>query len=114
MSLPRRATARPVNAPPFDLSCGEADNENIRNSRPTPQAQAAIADLHREFIAECLRIAAIKAAHGADNISLGDDLNAERDIRVSVENIREASKAFREWQALNEAMAAPIRVEAAR
>jgi hypothetical protein len=76
--------------------------------------RAAIVDLHRDFVAECLRIAAIKAAHGADNILLGDDLNAERDIRISFENIREASKAFHEWQALNQAMAAPIPAEAVR
>jgi hypothetical protein len=95
--------------------CSSFGGKNIPvNSRPNPQAQAAIADLHREFIAECLRIAAIKAAHGADNISLGDDLNAERDIRISVENIREAAKAFREWQALNEGVHAPIRVEVTR
>jgi hypothetical protein len=54
--------------------------------------------LHRDFIGECLRIAAIKAAHGADNILLGDDLNAERDIRLAIENLREANKTFREWQ----------------
>jgi hypothetical protein len=65
-----------------------------------------------EGLSECLRIAAIKAAHAADKISLSDDLNVERDIRIAIENIREAAKAFRECQAINEAMAAPIRAEA--
>jgi Helix-turn-helix domain len=67
--------------------------------QPSPAAQEAIADLHRDFIGECLRIAAINAAQGADNIWLADDLNAERDIRLAVENIREAARSFREWQA---------------
>jgi hypothetical protein len=90
--------------------CSLLGSENVPlNSRPTPPAQAAILDLHREFIAECLRVAAVKASHGADNILLGDDLNAERDIRISVENIREAAKAFRELRALNEAVHAPSR-----
>jgi hypothetical protein len=65
----------------------------------SPAAQAAIADLQCEFIAECLRIAAVKASHAADNILLADDLNAERDIRIAIENIREAARSFREWQA---------------
>jgi hypothetical protein len=90
--------------------CSLLGGENVPlNSRPTPPAQAAILDLHREFIAECLRVAAVKASHGADNILLGDDLNAKRDIRISVENIREAAKAFRELRALNEAVHAPSR-----
>jgi hypothetical protein len=68
-------------------------------TKPSRAAQQAIADLHREFVADCLRIAAIKAAHGADNILISDDITAERDIRLAVENIREAARAFREWQA---------------
>jgi hypothetical protein len=47
-----------------------------------------------------VRIAALKASHGADNLDLGDDLNAERDIRIAVENLREAGRAFRELQLL--------------
>jgi hypothetical protein len=65
--------------------------------RPKPaHVQEAIADLKREFISECLRIAAIKAGHGAANVAIGDDLNAERDIRLAIENLREAARAFRE------------------
>jgi hypothetical protein len=67
--------------------------------QPSPAAQEAIADLHRDFIGECLRIASAKASHAADNILLADDLNAERDIRIAIENIREAARSFREWQA---------------
>jgi hypothetical protein len=55
---------------------------------------AAIDDLKVHFVAECLKIAAIKAAHGSDNILIGDWLNCERDIRLAVENLREASRSF--------------------
>jgi hypothetical protein len=61
----------------------------------SPAVQAAIADLRREFIAECLRVTAVKASHGADNILLGDDINAERDIRLAIENLRAAASSFR-------------------
>jgi hypothetical protein len=73
-----------------------AASDGSVNTKPNPQTQAAIADLHREFIAECLKIVAMKASHGADNVLLGDDLNAERDIHLAIEKIREASKAFHE------------------
>ena len=69
-------------------------------TQKSPRVQAAIAGLTREFVAECLRIAAIKATHGADNLEIGDDHNAERDIRIAVQNIREAGRAFRELQHL--------------
>jgi len=41
-----------------------------------------------------LKIAAIKAAHGADNVPLCDDLNAERDIRIAIKNLREVASSF--------------------
>jgi hypothetical protein len=69
------------------------------NAPKTAHIQEAIDDLKREFICECLRIAAIKAAHGADNVALRDDLNTERDIRLAIENLREAARAFRELEA---------------
>ncbi|MCI0601187.1 MAG: hypothetical protein L0Y60_17065 [Beijerinckiaceae bacterium] len=80
-------------APPKPIQ----DLSSVARAKSTAATQA-IADLRREFVAECLRVAAIKAAHGADNVFLGDDLNAERDIRIAVENIREAARSFREWQ----------------
>jgi hypothetical protein len=52
-----------------------------------------LAAAKRDFIAECLRIAAIKASHGAENILIGDDLNTERDIRLAIANLREAARA---------------------
>jgi hypothetical protein len=64
-------------------------------------------------IAIC-RVASIKASHAADNILLGDDLNAERDIRLAIDHIREAARSYREWQAINEAMADAQNAEAAQ
>jgi hypothetical protein len=68
------------------------------NIPKNPAVQAAVIDLRRDFVSECLRIAAVKAAHGADNIALNDDLCAERDIRIAVENLREAAASFRQLQ----------------
>jgi hypothetical protein len=82
------------------LSSFGADGAEI-NKRPA-HVQEAIATLKCEFIAECLRIVALKASHGADNIEIGDRLNAERDIRLAVENLREAARAFRELGLLKE------------
>jgi hypothetical protein len=97
MTCPFKCETRPLGAAGRDCSLLASDN-TPENKLPPPKiqqsssaAQEAIADLHRDFIGECPRIAAIKAAHGADNIWLGDDLNAERDIRLAVENIREAA-----------------------
>jgi len=80
---------------------GRAKNCSLRTSRSDPNdsqkapaVQASIADLRREFIAECLRVTAIKAAHGADNVMLADDVNAERDIRIAIEHLREAASSF--------------------
>jgi hypothetical protein len=70
------------------------------NIRISPAAQAAIADLRRDFISECLRIAAVKCSHGADNICLRDDLNVERDIRLAIEYLREAAASFRALEQL--------------
>jgi hypothetical protein len=61
-----------------------------------PDQIARVAALHREFVGECLRVAAIKASHASDNVLLGDDINAERDIRLAISHLKEAAKAFRE------------------
>jgi hypothetical protein len=73
--------------------------DSSENAPKTAHLQEAINDLKREFISECLRITAIKAAHGATNVAIGDDLNAELDIRLAIENLREAARAFREIKA---------------
>jgi hypothetical protein len=65
------------------------------NANPTG-VQAKLIALKREFVSECLRIAALKASHGADNVELGDDFNAERDLRIATKHIREATRSFRE------------------
>jgi hypothetical protein len=72
---------------------------------PKPlHVQETIASLQREFIAECLRIASLKAAHAADDIQLGDDASAERSIRIAVVNLRVAATGFRQLEALTAAL----------
>jgi hypothetical protein len=61
-----------------------------------PKIQAAIAALKRDFAAEALAIAAVKASHAADDILLGDDLGAERGIRLAISHLRAGAAAFRE------------------
>jgi len=72
----------------------------IPSIAPNPSSkQAAIVGLQREFISECLRVAAVKASHAGDDILLGDDLAAERGIRIAIDNLREAASAFRQLEA---------------
>ena len=78
-----------------------SENTPLSTQKST-HVQEAIAGLQREFISECLRIASLKASHGADNVDIGDDLNTKRDIRIAVENLREAARAFRELGLLKE------------
>jgi len=66
----------------------------------TTHVQHAIADLQRDFIAECLRIASVKAWHAADDLELGDDASAERGIRIAIQNLREAATGFRQLEEL--------------
>jgi hypothetical protein len=69
----------------------------ISSIAPNPNSkQAAIVGLRRDFVAECLRIAALKINHAADNVELGDDLAAERDIQIALSHWREGTTAFRE------------------
>ena len=68
--------------------------------------QVKIADLQRDFVAEVLRIASIKAWHAADDLVLGDDASAERGIRIAVLNLREAATGFRQLEALTSAIEA--------
>jgi hypothetical protein len=72
--------------------CVAADSQNP--TRPAANVQGAFALLQKEFISECLRIVVIKAAHAADNFELGDDLAAERDLRLVVEHVREAGEGL--------------------
>lgn len=96
--------------PPPGLGLAGADNTTFlgsndadENAPKAARVSRAIALLKREFIAEALRVAAVKASHGADNLDIGDDLTAERDIRLAVEHLREAAKAFRELELTAEA-----------
>lgn len=66
--------------------------------------------MQRDFIAEALRIAAVKAVHAADDLALGDDASAERGIRIAILNLREAATGFRQLEALVAAIEAVGRV----
>jgi hypothetical protein len=60
--------------------------------------QQAITALRRDFIAEALRVVALKASHAADDVELGDDICAERGISIVVAHVKEAAATFREMQ----------------
>jgi hypothetical protein len=84
-------------------------SENI-HSHSAPQ-EATVA-LQRDFIAEALRVASIKAAHAADDLLLGDDVGAEREIRLVISHLRAGAAAFREMQGTIEGIADEIRAGA--
>ena len=71
---------------------------DTQSKAPSAASAGAIAALQRDFIAEALRIAAVKAAHAADDIELGDDLAVERGISLTITHLKAAGAAFREMQ----------------
>jgi hypothetical protein len=75
--------------------CDENSSQNIK---PDQNIQAAIA-LRREFAIEALRVASVKAWHAADDLLIGDDFAAERELAVAVGHLREGARAFRELRA---------------
>ncbi len=101
--MPQTCETPPLGAAGLGDSAFPGGNSNSDIARNPAAVQAAFVSLTREFIAECLRIASVKASHGADNIELGDDLNAARDIDIAIQNLREGAKAFRELQAIGRA-----------
>jgi hypothetical protein len=105
----RPAPAGPGNEPP-KTSCLSVDGPE--NKLGEQAAQEATAALHRDFIAEALHIASIKAAHAADDVLLGDDVGAEREIRQAISHLRAGSATFREMQGAFEGSAASRRSEA--
>jgi hypothetical protein len=105
----RAAPAGPRNEPP-KTSCLSADG--CENKPGENAGQEAIATLQGEFSAEALRVAAIKAAHAADDVLLGDDVGAEREIRQAISHLRAGSATFREMQGTIESIADAIRAEA--
>jgi hypothetical protein len=83
------------------LDINSVAGSDVESSQKHVHVQEAIAALRRDFAAEALRVAAIKALHAADNITLGDD--GERGIQIAIQNLREAATAFRQLQKLNDA-----------
>jgi hypothetical protein len=92
-------TAKPPSAkggPGILSSICVGDGSENKPREHTPQE--AIAAHRRDFAAEALRVVAIQAAHAADDVLLGDDHGAEREIRLAISHLRAGSAAFRELQ----------------
>jgi len=80
-------------------NCSSSITPNPREKQaPSAASAGAIAALQRDFIAECLRVVALKASHAADDIELGDDLCAERGISIIIAHVKQAGSTFREMQ----------------
>jgi hypothetical protein len=70
----RPAPAGPGNEPP-KTSCLSVDGPE--NKLGEQAAQEATAALQRDFIAEALHVASIKAAHAADDVLLGEPIGPQ-------------------------------------
>jgi hypothetical protein len=77
--------------------CGEAFG-NSESTKATPTKQV-ISALRRDFVCEALRIVAVKAAHAADDIEIGDDIAVERGISLTITHLKAAAAEFRQMQA---------------
>ena len=93
-------------------SIGVGDGSESKPREHAPQE--ATAALQRDFIAEALRVASIKALHAAEDITLGDDGCAECGIPIAIQNLREAATAFRRLQKHDGARSALRRQEDSR
>jgi hypothetical protein len=91
----QEGAAAAASTQPIELS---KSDPAIDNQNPTKSAlkKQAIADLRRDFIAEALRIVVLKAGHAGDDVLIGDDIAAERSIRLAISHLKEAAKTFRE------------------
>ena len=72
--------------------------DSSENTHSQSKPQEAITALRRDFAAEALRVASIKAVHAADNVLLGDDVGAEREIRLAISHLGAGSAAFLKLQ----------------
>ena len=100
MAFQETARAAPAIAgsDPRERSClGSIDGSQIPTN-PAKSQEAIAALLGRDFAAEAFRVVAIKAAHAADDVSLGDDHGAEREIRLAISHLRAGAATFRELQ----------------
>jgi hypothetical protein len=62
----------------------------------SPAVAGAIADLKRQYVVECLRIASVLAGHAADSAELGFDLIGEHELRTALSHFREGARTYRE------------------
>jgi mevalonate pyrophosphate decarboxylase len=93
-------------------AAGLGNSSSVTADRSENIHSQATAALQRDFIAEALRVASIKAAHAAEDVLLGDDVGAEREIRQAISHLRAGSATFREMQGAFEGSAASRRPEA--
>jgi hypothetical protein len=96
---PKKGPPGQAGGPTNNAICDDQDSRYLNKNPEKNQAISAIASLRREFIAEALRIVAIKAAHAADDVDLGDDIGAERGIAITISHLKAAAATFREMQA---------------
>jgi len=88
-----------VGASGSGVDCSLRGSVNTPENSPEQSGkQQAIIALRRDFIAEALRVVAVKATHAADNVELGDDIGAEREISIVINHVKAAAATFREMQ----------------
>jgi type II secretory pathway component HofQ len=96
--LGQEGAATAASTQPIELSKSDPAIDNQQTIKPSQKKQE-IAALRRDFIAEALRIAAVKAAHAADDIEIGDDIAVERGISLTITHLKAAAAEFRQMQA---------------
>jgi hypothetical protein len=73
-------------------------NRDWQAAGPSPAVKAACLDLKRDYAVEAAFIASRFAAHFAEQFELRSPIAAEYSMRAAIVHIKEAAKAFREWQ----------------
>jgi hypothetical protein len=74
----------------------QLDQGALRNQVNSAAVAAARADLQRECVSECLRIASVLAGYAADSVELHFDLLGEHELKAALSHFREGSRVYRE------------------
>ena len=86
----------------------EADvPENVTNPISTHEA---IAGLTRDFAIEALRVTAVKSANAANNLEVGYEPGAEREIRIAIAHLQQVAATFHEMHATDAIITNPMKV----
>lgn len=93
-SISEGQAARRTRSWPLEMSSSAAADQP--HSPPPPIAQAFLAHLRREIAEGCLRLAALKLIHAADNIAIDDDDAAWPDIDCAEFHLAEGAALLRE------------------